>query len=46
MNKRKSIKITFYTDTSFIEILPTISIYFDERSITLHWIIFGIDIYY
>lgn len=46
MYKNKSIKIIFSIDTTLIEILPTISIYLDERNIAFHWIIFEIGICY
>lgn len=46
MYKNKSIKIILSIDTTFIEILPTISIYPIERNIAFHWIIFEIDICY
>ena len=46
MYKNKSIKIIFSIDNNLIDILPTISIYLDERNITFRWIIFEIDIYY
>ena len=46
MFKAKSIKTIFSIDTSFIEILPTISIYPYEKSISFHWIVFEMGIYY
>lgn len=46
MYKNKQIKILFSIDSSFIEILPTISIYPIERNIAFHWIIFEIGICY
>lgn len=46
MYKDKSIKILFSIDSSFIEILPTISICPIERNIAFHWIIFEIGICY
>lgn len=48
MFKIKTIKIVFTIDefSNLIEILPTISIYYNDRAISFHWIIFEIDINY
>ena len=46
MYKSKKIKIGFYIDSSLIDLLPTITIYSNEKSITFRWIIFEINIDY
>ena len=46
MYKSKSVKIIFTINSTFIEILPAISVYPYERSIAFHWIIFEMGIYY
>ena len=48
MFKTKTIKIIFTIDefNNLIEILPIISIFYNNKSIVFRWIIFEIDIYY
>lgn len=48
MFKTKTIKIIFTIDEfkNLIEILPTISIYYNDKCITFRWIIFEINVYY
>ena len=48
MFKTKTIKIIFTIDEfkNLVEILPTISIYYNDKCITFRWIIFEINIYY